>query len=104
MTFRSRQLLDLARDEPCVLCNRADGTVVAAHYFGLRRYSLGGGMGHKVTDAAIAFLCGPCHERLDSYADGNTIERSEEFLYAIVATWGRLCERGFVKVNKRRVS
>ena len=28
--------------------------------------------------------------------------RSEQFLYAIVKTWDRLCERGFVKVSKRR--
>ena len=101
MTFRSPLLLKLARDEHCVLCGTRDGTVVAAHYFGYRRHSLGGGMGHKVSDIATAHLCGACHQRMDSYADGNTTERSEEFLYAIIRTLDRLAERGLIKVSRR---
>jgi hypothetical protein len=60
--------------------------VVAAHYFGPRRHTLGGGMGHKPTDAAVAALCMNCHAHMDGYKDENTWERSEEFLYLITLT------------------
>jgi hypothetical protein len=99
VTFRSRKLLDLARDQPCVSCGTQDGTVVAAHYFGPMRYQLGGGMGHKVTDVATAHLCQRCHAELDSYADGNNGERSERFLLLIIKTLDRLFQEGRVVVK-----
>lgn len=99
MTFRSRKLLDLARDAACVSCGTQDGTVVAAHYFGPMRYRLGGGMGHKVTDVATAHLCAVCHAELDTYAGGNTTERSERFLYLIIKTLDRLFQEGRVVVK-----
>jgi hypothetical protein len=87
--FRSREYLDLVAKLPCVRCwkHEGDGSVVAAHYFGPRRHTLGGGMGHKVTDSAVAAFCAQCHAHMDGYLDGNNWERSEEFLYSIVVTY-----------------
>ena len=70
---------------------------VSAHYFGPRRHLLGGGMSCKVTDAAMAALCSVCHTHMDTYVDGNTWERSEEFLFLIVMTHNALLERGLLQ-------
>lgn len=94
--MRSNGLRRLMTKLPCQRCGNDDGTIVGAHYFGPRRHALGGGMGIKCTDAAMAALCSKCHTHMDSYADGNTVERSEEFLFLIVLTHHRLLERGWL--------
>ena len=99
MTYRNKALRDTARNMSCILCGSDNGTVESAHYFGRMRHRLGGGMSHKVTDAATAALCSRCHQEFDSYAAGNTAERSEEFLLAIVLTWDRLCKLGKVVIK-----
>ncbi|MHB1516665.1 MAG: hypothetical protein ACYCVY_13420 [Acidiferrobacteraceae bacterium] len=90
----TRVYLDAARDQPCIRCGAQDGTVVSAHYSGLYAYQLGKGMGKKCHDAATAHLCAKCHVYLDSYADGNTVERSQEFLMLCMRTLIRNLERG----------
>jgi hypothetical protein len=67
MTFRPRQLLDLARGQPCMLqvpsvCNHDPRTTVSAHS-NLPRH--GQGMGTKAHDCYIAFACSACHAWLD---------------------------------------
>lgn len=81
----------------CVRCGHpSDGSIVPAHYFGPRRDALGGGMAHKASDAACAALCGRCHAWMDAYKDGNTWERSEEFLFLVVLTHDALLKRGLL--------
>ena len=64
MTYRSRKLLDIARESPrCFCCGHANnGTVVAAHANGSE---YGKGMGNKSHDWAIAFCCHECHSQID---------------------------------------
>lgn len=99
MTFRSPKLLKAAKDHRCVRCGADDGTIVAAHYTGVRRGSFGGGMGIKVADCVHAALCAACHSYMDreSRAKATAIEHSEEFLYLCALTMIRLCERGVLK-------
>jgi hypothetical protein len=99
MTFRSVSLRRLMGTLPCARCGASDGTVCGAHYFGPMRHRLGGGIGHKVTDAAMAALCHRCHLLFDSYAGGNTVDRSEEFLFLIVRSYDLLWERGHLNVR-----
>ena len=80
---------------PCQRCGK-EGQSVGCHYFGPMRHRLGGGLGIKPTDAAMAALCSDCHTHMDTYRDGNTVERSEEFLFLIALTHHRLLERGFL--------
>jgi uncharacterized Fe-S cluster-containing radical SAM superfamily protein len=83
-----------ARDKPCVRCGRNDGTVVLAHYFGPRRHSYGGGMGHKGHDAVGAHLCGECHSYMDTASrdKARKWEHSEEMLHYCALTWIQRCE------------
>ena len=84
--YKSRKLLDRIAELPCVRCGNDDGTIVPAHYSGPLQNLLGKGMGSKVTDVAVAALCYKCHCEMDQYDDGNTVDRSEEFLYLVVIT------------------
>lgn len=64
MNYRSRKLLDTARDCPrCMGCGRPnDGTVVMAHSNQSRDAK---GMGIKAHDFRIAALCMRCHSEVD---------------------------------------
>lgn len=95
-SYKSRKLLNNIAKLPCVRCGRDDGTVVAAHYCGPLQNLLGKGMGTKVTDAAAASLCYQCHTHMDQYKDGNTVDRSEEFLYLVVITHELLLKEGYL--------
>ena len=99
MNWRSPILRKLMAELPCQRCG-IEGQSVGAHYFGPRRHTLGGGMGIKPTDAAMAALCSSCHMHMDTYRDGNNWERSEEFLYLILLTHHRLLERGLLMPGK----
>lgn len=64
MTFRSRALLDLARDRDCTaeipgVCNYRSETVVSCH-------RNGGGTGTKVDDFLVAWCCSACHDYIDA--------------------------------------
>lgn len=90
-----------AKNQSCVRCGAADGTVVLAHYFGMRRQSYGGGMGHKGHDAVGAHLCLTCHQLMDTTLRSKElkIDHSEEFLHLCALTWIRLVEQGLVSVK-----
>ena len=62
--IRSKKLLSAARGESCVNCGTQDGTVVAAHYQGLRSHQYGKGKGQKPHDILVADLCVKCHSAL----------------------------------------
>ena len=91
-------LRSLARDQACVRCLAQDGTVVLAHYFGVRRDSYGGGLGHKGHDAVGAWLCADCHKCMDTDRDkeGKWLH-SEAFLHLCALTWIQLIEQGLLK-------
>lgn len=96
MNFRSEQLLRYADGESCVNCGRRDGTIVAAHYFGLRRHAYGGGMGIKVHDFLTAHLCSHCHRVMDTLCRDKDSKwlHSEEFQHLIILTLIRLFSQG----------
>jgi len=96
--YKSRKLLDKIGELPCVRCGADDGTVIPAHYSGDLQHLLGKGMGSKCTDSAVAALCYKCHSHMDTYQDGNTVERSEEFLYLIIITHELLFKNESLKV------
>jgi hypothetical protein len=77
--------------------NTNDGTVVGAHYTGVRQHDLGKGMGQKATDGAIAYLCSKCHVAFGQYHDENGVDRSEKFLLAIVKSHDWLLKEGILK-------
>ena len=99
MTFRNAKLLKSAKGKPCVRCGSV-GTTVPAHYTGVRRGSLGGGLGIKVADYMHARLCGECHVYMDqtSRLKNEKWEHSEEFLFFCAITLGKLFEEGIVVI------
>jgi hypothetical protein len=101
MTFRSRKLLDSARDQPCVQCGTRDGTTVGCHYTGVRRQEFGGGLGIKVSDFMLAHLCARCHREMDTWArcKDEKWEHSERFLALIARTWARWLDQGVLEVK-----
>lgn len=100
VTYRNKQLLAAANGAACVKCGRKDGTVVAAHYFGPRRGTYGGGLGIKVHDFLVAHLCGKCHLEMDQLSrdKNHRWEHSEEFLHYIALTLHRCFDDGTIQV------
>ena len=98
MTYRSRKLLDAARDCPqCMRCRRGnDGSVVMAHSNQQRD---GHGMGHKAADFRVAALCGACHAEIDNGRDLSREERVAQWEQAHRATIGWLFESGKVAIK-----
>ena len=95
--IRSKKYLRGAEGQSCTRCNTNDGTIVAAHYQGLRSHLYGKGTGTKVHDVLVADLCCKCHEYFDSPNLGLThntehnrnwkkTEMSEEFLHCVALT------------------
>jgi hypothetical protein len=110
MTIRSKKMLSAAKDQSCMNCGANDGTVVAAHYSGLRSHAFGKGTGHKPHDILVADLCRSCHESFDqnramghvSESTLRRIDQSEQFLYLILQTLLRRIDQGVVKVEGNR--
>jgi hypothetical protein len=96
MTFRSRKLLDLARDQPCVWCGSDDGTVVAAHSNLIEH---GKGKSIKAHDGMHAWLCMRCHSRYDQGSDMSKEERRDFILTAICRTYMRMWELELINVK-----
>jgi hypothetical protein len=95
-TFRSRALLDAARDQPCVRCG-AIGTTVAAH---LNSVAHGKGMGIKTPDFFTAWLCNRCHDLIDGRVPGLTpAQRYEQWLEAYLRTVEQWFRQGIVTVK-----
>lgn len=95
MTYRNRQLTQLARHLPCVNCGADDGTIVWAHS-NLPEH--GKGMGIKAHDAAGMALCSRCHAELDNGKGMTREERRAVTMKCISKTYMALFERGLVKV------
>jgi hypothetical protein len=93
--WHSRPYLNGARGQPCVRCGANDGTVVSAHYTGLRQHLYGKGRGIKGSDVLVADLCRVCHEHFDQPQERKSIEASEAFLHCIAMTLIRRAEAGY---------
>jgi hypothetical protein len=93
------KLREAARDAPCIRCMKEDGTIVLAHYTGVRRLSYGGGFGIKGHDLIGAHLCSDCHKLMDTLSrdkEGKWIH-SEEFLHLCALTIIRLYKNGVIQ-------
>ena len=101
--IRSKKMLDGAKCQSCVNCGAADGTVVAAHYTGMRSHRFGKGTGHKPHDLCIADLCHKCHHAFDVAFDGSTFEKkvdlSEQFLFLIIQTLLRRVAQDIITIK-----
>lgn len=101
--IRSKKLLDGAKGQSCVNCGAADGTVVAAHYTGMRSHRFGKGTGHKPHDLCIADLCQKCHYKFDVAFDGSSFEKkidlSEQFLFLIIQTLVRRVAQDIIEIK-----
>lgn len=95
--IRLSKLREAAKDQSCVRCNDRDGTVCLAHYSGPWQHRFGKGKGIKGDDVAGADLCMRCHAFFDEYQEGNTVERSEEFLACCLLTVIRRIKQGVLK-------
>lgn len=96
MTFRSRQLLNLAHTMPCCArfphdCTGYQGCDPAHSDSQI----FGRGHGHKSADWAFAAMCHVAHLQLDTFTRE---QKQAEWLIAYVATQNWLWENGRVKV------
>ena len=91
--FRSRKLLDGAKDAPCMLCGIEDRTVVACHANGF-----GKGMGIKAPDYFTAYCCYACHMQIDQ-SKLSREEKDAMWLEAFVKTVAYWFDSGLVKVK-----
>jgi hypothetical protein len=94
--YRSRKLLDAARELPCQHCGVSDGTVVAAHSNQLRD---GKGRGLKAHDYRIASLCFTCHAELDQGSKMSKQERVEMWEEAHRKTIGLFFDNGVIALQ-----
>lgn len=95
--FRSRKLLDAAKDAPvCFCCGKQnDGTVVMAH---ANWHEYGKGKGIKAHDWAVAAICYECHSQLDQ---GNTMSNEDKkhvWIRAHILTLAWLFDSGKIKI------
>lgn len=100
--IRIPKLLQASSGRPCANCDAQDGTVVRAHYTGLRQQVYGKGMGHKGHDLVSADLCRKCHTAFDRYLNGDMtyekkIDLSEQFLHCCMMTLIRDWREGVIK-------
>ena len=95
MTFRSRPLLNSAKDQPCVICG-STGTTIAAH---ANSVALGKGTGIKAPDYYTAHLCQYHHDLVDGRA-GKLSKQEKEELWnsAFLRTVKRWFDQGIVTV------
>lgn len=101
MTFRSKALTDLARDQPCCIripgiCNGRTDTTVACH---ANWQEMGRGASHKAHDCLIVFGCHECHDAVDNRRFGLSLEVRKEFwMQGFIRTTVAIWESGKVKV------
>lgn len=100
--IRCKKLLAAARGASCVNCGARDGTIVAAHYQGLRSAHYGKGKSQKPHDILVADLCHKCHAAFDNYEVGEgvgflkKIDASEQFQHLILKTLIRRINEGVI--------
>jgi formate-dependent nitrite reductase cytochrome c552 subunit len=101
VTSDGKKLRQAAKGQSCVACSAQDGTVVLAHYTGVRRLAFGGGFGRKVHDIVAAHLCARCHRLMDTQNrdKAKRWEHSEAFLNYCMLTIIRLWEQGVIGVK-----
>lgn len=96
MTFRSKALLQSARDQPCTLCSTTESTV-ACH---LRSVAFGSGTGIKCPDYYTAWLCQSCHSLVDGRAGSLSREQKQDmWVLAYLRTVAQWFEQGVVVVK-----
>ena len=105
MIIRSKRITQAAKDRSCVCCGIEDGTIVRAHYSGMRQHQYGKGRGIKGHDCIAADLCIKCHDNYDNYemGEGDTkqlraIDQSEQFLHYCMMTLVRDIEAGIYQL------
>lgn len=101
--IRSKKLMRAARGRSCVNCGACDGTVVRAHYTGMRQHAFGKGKGIKGHDLIGADLCQRCHASFDRLEVGTgetgllrKIDSSEQFLFLVAQTLVRDFKEGVI--------
>lgn len=99
MTYRNRNLLDLAHAMPCM----AEFDHQCYGYLGCDpahsdSYVFGRGSGHKSHDFAFAAMCNNAHMMLDKFY--NKELKEAEWLRAYVKTQEYLWRTGMIKVSK----
>jgi len=97
--FRSRRLLDLIHDAPCMASfpHQCNGPSVPMHS---NELTWGRGYAHKSPDWAIASGCPEAHSYIDGVKGGWDKEtKHAEWLRAYVKTQAWLWETGRVKVG-----
>jgi len=96
--IRSTKLTQASKGRSCVNCGCDDGTIVRAHYSGIRQHSYGKGTRIKGHDCIAADLCKKCHTKFDGYTTGNGIDESEQFLHLCALTLVRDIRDGVYKI------
>lgn len=86
--YRDKKLLSLAKGRSCSNpeCGKQDGTIVRAHYTGIRQHLFGKAKGLKGHDWISADLCSTCHTMFDQPRVRKSVELSELFLTCIILT------------------
>lgn len=86
------RLHDIRRfmDQPCVRCGKLTHTERNAHYEGIWKYRWGKGLGKKVADELVAWLCMDCTNTMDTKpSKGDHIARLEhdnEWAHLVIKT------------------
>ena len=94
--FRSKAITQAAKDEPCTVCGRNDGTTVFCH---LNESWAGKGMRQKADDFAGFFGCYQCHVKYDDPCS-SLAKDDGVIMRAMYRTWRRLLDRGILRVKE----
>ncbi len=102
MSFLSHKIRMSAKGEQCTMntpwCNYDEETVVLCH---LNESYAGKGIGMKAHDYAAFYGCSDCHDIYDRRKHPHDAYLNDEDFYvlrAVIRTWGRLFEKGIVKI------
>ncbi len=98
MTFRSRKLLDLCHDTPCMATfpHTCKGQIVPAHS---NEQAFGRGASFRADDCFVAALCQEAHDYIDGRRGGwKKDEKHAEWLRAYIRTQRWQWENGKVVV------
>lgn len=103
MSYRNRNLLDLARGQPCMagiidICNHDPATTVSAHS-NQARHGHAGAL--KADDCFIAWLCSSCHAELDQGRMRRKL-KAEYWDRAFEATLLSMWEQGLISVRGKQ--
>lgn len=97
--IRSKAITQAAKDQPCTICGRNDGTTVFCH---LNESWAGKGMGQKADDIAGFFGCQRCHDGYDGRLAALDEPNTWEVFRAVCRTWRNLWDRGIIGVKNGR--